>query len=212
MTKEPKAPKLTLAKAREEHARLQAEIAEHDRRYHGLDAPTISDAEYDALRRRYTALEEAFPKLADADSANGKVGAAPWEKFAKVRHRVPMLSLSNIFSDEEVEEFCARVRRFLALGVDAPLAVVAEPKIDGLSCSLRYEGGRLVQAATRGDGYEGEDVTANVRTIASIPNQLHGAPDVLEARGEVFMALADFAALNSREQAAGRRTFATSPT
>ena len=126
MTKEPKAPKLTLAKAREEHARLQAEIAEHDQRYHGEDAPTISDAEYDALRRRYTALEEAFPELADADSANRKVGAAPSEKFAKVRHRVPMLSLGNIFADEEVEEFCARVRRFLGLSESAPLDVVAE--------------------------------------------------------------------------------------
>ena len=165
MTKEPKAPKLTLAKAREEHARLQAEIAEHDRRYHGEDAPIISDAEYDALRRRYTALEEAYPKLADADSANRKVGAAPSEKFAKVRHPVPMMSLGNIFADEEAEEFCTRVRRFLGLSDGAPLDVVAEAKIDGLSCSLRYENGELVQAATRGDGYEGEDVTANVRVV-----------------------------------------------
>ena len=201
-------PKISPDAARAEHARLGAEIAEHDRRYHGEDAPVISDADYDALRRRYVELEAAFPALADAESLSRKVGAAPSEKFAKVRHRVPMLSLSNIFSDEEVLEFCARVRRFLALSDDAPLDVVAEPKIDGLSCSLRYEGGRLVQAATRGDGYEGEDVTANVRTIAAIPNELHGAPDVLEARGEVFMALADFAALNAREQAAGRRTFA----
>src|SRR5580693_5485130 len=138
MTKEPKALKLTLAKAREEHARLQAEIAEHDRRYHGEDAPIISDAEYDALRRRYTALEEAFPKLAGADSANRKVGAAPSEKFAKVRHAVPMLSTGNIFADEEVEEFSARVRRFRGMGDGMPLDVVAEPKIDGLSCNLRY--------------------------------------------------------------------------
>ena len=144
MTTEPKGPKLTLAKARAEHARLQAEIAEHDRRYHGEDAPIISDAEYDALRRRYTALEETFPKLADADSANRKVGAAPSEKFAKVRHRVPMLSLGNIFADEEVEEFCARVRRFLGMSDGAPLDVVAEAKIDGLSCSLRYENGELI--------------------------------------------------------------------
>src|ERR1700728_3900970 len=204
MTKEPKAPKLTLAKAREEHARLQAEIAEHDRRYHGEDAPTISDAEYDALRRRYTALEEAFPKLADADSANRKVGAAPSEKFAKVRHRVPMLSLGNIFADEEVEEFCARVRRFLGLSDGAPLDVVAEAKIDGLSCSLRYENGELVQAATRGDGYEGEDVTANVRVVEAIPKRLTGAPKVFEARGEVYMRHADFAALNARQAAAGK--------
>ena len=208
MTKEPKAPKLTLAKAREEHARLQAEIAEHDRRYHGEDAPTISDAEYDALRRRYTALEEAFPKLADADSANRKVGAAPSEKFAKVRHRVPMLSLGNIFADEEVEEFCARVRRFLGLSESAPLDVVAEAKIDGLSCSLRYENGELVQAATRGDGYEGEDVTANVRVVEAIPKRLKGAPKIFEARGEVYMRHADFAALNARQAAAGKPIYA----
>jgi DNA ligase (NAD+) len=208
MTKEPKAPKLTLAKAREEHARLQAEIAEHDRRYHGEDAPTISDAEYDALRRRYTALEEAFPKLADADSANRKVGAAPSEKFAKVRHRVAMLSLGNIFADEEIEEFCARVRRFLGLSESAPLDVVAEAKIDGLSCSLRYENGELVQAATRGDGYEGEDVTANVRVVEAIPKRLKGAPRIFEARGEVYMRHADFAALNARQAAAGKPIYA----
>jgi DNA ligase (NAD+) len=208
MTKEPKAPKLTLAKAREEHARLQAEIAEHDQRYHGLDAPTISDSEYDALRRRYTALEEAFPKLADADSANRKVGAAPSEKFAKVRHRVPMLSLGNIFADEEAEEFCARVRRFLGLGDSAPLDVVAEAKIDGLSCSLRYENGELVQGATRGDGYEGEDVTANVRVVEAIPKRLKGAPKIFEARGEVYMRHTDFAALNARQAAAGKPIYA----
>jgi DNA ligase (NAD+) len=208
MTKEPKAPKLTLAKAREEHARLQADIAEHDRRYHGEDAPTISDAEYDALRRRYTALEEAFPKLTDADSANRKVGAAPSEKFAKVRHRVPMLSLGNIFADEEVEEFSARVRRFLGVGESAPLDVVAEAKIDGLSCSLRYENGELVQAATRGDGYDGEDVTANVRVVEAIPKRLKGAPKIFEARGEVYMRHADFSALNARQAAAGKPIYA----
>src|ERR1700723_265249 len=208
MTKEPKAPKLTPAKAREEHARLQAELAEHDRRYHGEDAPIISDAEYDALRRRYTALEEQFPKLVDADSANRKVGAAPSEKFAKVRHRVPMLSLGNIFAVEEVEEFCARVRRFLGLSESAPLDVVAEAKIDGLSCSLRYENGELVQAATRGDGYEGEDVTANVRVVEAIPKRLKGAPKVFEARGEVYMRHADFAALNARQAAAGKPVYA----
>jgi DNA ligase (NAD+) len=208
MTREPKPPKLTLAKARAEHARLQAEIAEHDRRYHGEDAPTISDADYDALRRRYTALEEAFPGLASADSANRKVGAAPSEKFAKVRHRVPMLSLGNIFADEEAEEFCARVRRFLGLSESAPLDVVAEAKIDGLSCSLRYENGELVQAATRGDGYEGEDVTANVRVVEAIPKRLKGAPKIFEARGEVYMRHADFAALNARQAAAGKPVYA----
>jgi DNA ligase (NAD+) len=194
--------------AREEHVRLGAEIAEHDRRYHGEDAPTISDAEYDALRRRYNELESAFPTLAGADSLNSKVGAAPSEKFAKARHVVPMLSLGNIFADEEVEEFCARVRRFLGLALDAPLAVTAEPKIDGLSCSLRYERGELVQAATRGDGYEGEDVTANVRVLDAIPKTLRGAPEVLEARGEVFMSKADFAAMNARQKEAGRQIFA----
>ena len=199
---------LSLEAARAEHARLGAEIAEHDRRYHGEDAPIISDADYDALRRRYTALEEAYPALADAASLNRKVGAAPTEKFAKVRHAVPMLSLGNIFDDAEIEEFCARVRRFLGLGDDAPLEVTAEPKIDGLSCSLRYVDGKLIQAATRGDGYEGEDVTANALTIAAIPKTLRGAPDVLEARGEVYMAHPDFAALNARQQAAGKPAFA----
>ena len=208
MTAKPKAPKLTLVKAREEHARLEAEIGEHDRRYHGEDAPTISDAEYDALRRRYTELEETFPELAGADSANRKVGAAPSEKFAKIRHRVPMLSLGNIFADEEADEFCARVRRFLGMNESAPLDVVAEAKIDGLSCSLRYENGELVQAATRGDGYEGEDVTANVRVVEAIPKQLKGAPKIFEARGEVYMRHADFAALNARQAAAGKPIYA----
>ena len=207
-TAEKGSPKLTLAKARAEHARLQAEIAEHDRRYHGEDAPIISDAEYDALRRRYTALEEAFPQLASADSLSRKVGAAPSEKFAKVRHRVPMLSLGNIFADEDVEEFCARVRRFLGMSDGAPLDVVAEAKIDGLSCSLRYENGELVQAATRGDGYEGEDVTANVRVVEAIPKRLKGAPKIFEARGEVYMRHVDFEALNARQAAASKPVYA----
>jgi DNA ligase (NAD+) len=205
---EKKPARLTLARARTEHARLGAEIAEHDRRYHGEDEPTISDAEYDELRRRYTALEAAFPELAGADSENRKVGAPPAEKFAKARHAVPMLSLGNIFADEEVEEFCARVRRFLGLKDSAPLDFVAEPKIDGLSCNLRYENGELVRAATRGDGYEGEDVTANVRTVASIPHRLAGAPRIFEARGEVYMRHADFAALNARQAEAGLQVFA----
>src|SRR5271165_2374770 len=193
MTKKPTGSKPTLAEARAEHQRLGAEIAEHDRRYHGEDAPTISDAAYDELRRRYTALEAAFPELADADSANRKVGAPPSEKFAKVRHAVPMLSLGNIFADEEVEEFCARVRRFLGMAESAPLAMTAEPKIDGLSCGLRYE--------------DGEDVTANVRTIAVIPKSLRGAPRIFEARGEVFMRHADFAALNARQAEAGKPVY-----
>src|SRR5277367_6408100 len=209
MAKPEKEPsKLTLAKARAEHARLGAEIAENDRRYHGEDAPTISDAAYDELRRRYTALEAAFPELAGADSENRKVGAAPSEKFAKVRHAAPMLSLGNIFADEDVEEFCARVRRFLGMGESAVLDVVAEPKIDGLSCSLRYENGELVRAATRGDGYEGEDVTTNVRTVRAIPSRLKGAPRIFEARGEVYMRHADFATMNARQAEAGKPVFA----
>ncbi len=207
MTKTPR-PGQTLAMARAEQARLGAEIAEPDRRYHGEDAPTISDAEYDELRRRYAALEDAFPELAGADSANRRVGAPPSEKFAKVRHAVPMLSLGNIFADDEVEEFCARVRRFLGMAESAPLAATAEPKIDGLSCSLRYENGEFVQAATRGDGFEGEDVTANVRTIEAIPNRLEGAPRIFEARGEVYMRHADFDALNARQAEAGKPVFA----
>ena len=207
MSKTPR-PSQSLAMARAEHARLGTEIAGHDRRYHGEDAPTISDADYDELRRRYAALEAAFPELADAESLSRKVGAPPSEKFTKVRHAVPMLSLGNIFADEEVEEFCARVRRFLGMAESAPLAMTAEPKIDGLSCNLRYENGELVRAATRGDGFEGEDVTANVRTIAVIPHRLEGAPRIFEARGEVYMRHADFAALNARQAEAGKQVFA----
>jgi DNA ligase (NAD+) len=200
--------KAGLEEARVEHARLGAEIAAHDKRYHGDDAPVISDADYDSLRRRYSALEETFPALAAGESQNKRVGSAPSEKFAKVRHVVPMLSLGNIFEEEEVAEFCARVRRFLGLAVDAELEVTAEPKIDGLSCALRFEGGVLARAATRGDGFEGEDVTNNVRTIAAIPQKLKGAPDVLEVRGEVYMAKEDFAAMNARQQEAGKPLYA----
>ncbi len=199
----------SLTVARAEHKLLGAEIAEHDRRYYQEDAPAVSDADYDALRRRYEALEAAFPELHSAESLTKKVGAAPSQKFAKVKHAVPMLSLGNVFSDEEVHEFVARVRRFLGLKDDAPLAFTAEPKIDGLSCSLRYEAGALVQAATRGDGFEGEDVTANVRTIGEIPHKLHGDfPAVLEARGEVYMNRADFDALNARQAEVGKMIYA----
>jgi DNA ligase (NAD+) len=206
--KSPNKDQSGLEEARAEHARLGEEIAEHDKRYHGEDAPVISDADYDALRRRYTALESAFPSLAGADSQNRRVGSAPSEKFAKVRHAVPMLSLGNIFEDEEVAEFCARVRRFLGLAEDKELAVTAEPKIDGLSCALRFEHGLLVQAATRGDGFEAEDVTNNVRTIGAIPKKLSGAPEILEVRGEVYMAHEDFAAMNARQAEAGKPLFA----
>ncbi|WP_036283587.1 NAD-dependent DNA ligase LigA [Methylocystis sp. ATCC 49242] len=214
MTKKPASRPLSVdelspAEARAEHARLGEDIARYDEAYYREDAPLVPDAEYDAARRRYEALEKAFPELVTPESLTRKVGAKPSEKFAKVKHAVPMLSLGNVFSDEEVFDFVARVRRFLGLGERARLAFTAEPKIDGLSCSLRYEGGRLAQAATRGDGYEGEDVTANIRTLREIPHKLHGdAPDVLEVRGEVYMTHADFAALNERQTAAGKPPFA----
>ncbi len=200
--------RMTADEARAEHARLGAELAEHDRRYHQEDAPTISDAEYDALRRRYNDIEEAFPDLRAAGSRSAKVGAAPSSRFAKVRHAVPMLSLDNAFSDEDVAEFVARVQRFLNL--KEPPAFTAEPKIDGLSCSLRYEGGELVRAATRGDGAEGEDVTANVRTIREIPHRLVGSgfPEVCEIRGEVYLGHADFRAINAEQAKLGDKIFA----
>jgi DNA ligase (NAD+) len=200
---------LSFAQAQAEHQKLGDEIAKNDRAYYQEDAPVVSDADYDALRRRYEALEATFPELVSPESLTQTVGAAPSEKFAKVRHKVPMLSLGNVFSDEEVAEFAARVRRFLGLGKEAPLEITAEPKIDGLSCSLRYEHGKLVQAATRGDGFEGEDVTANVRTVKEIPHALKDhAPDVLEVRGEIYMTHQDFAAMNERQKAAAKPLFA----
>ncbi|GEO12809.1 NAD-dependent DNA ligase LigA [Microvirga aerophila] len=201
---------LTLQEAQAEHDRLGQEIAEHDRRYYEEDAPTVSDAEYDALRQRYEAIEERFPEFATTESRTQKVGSKASEKFAKVRHRVPMLSLANGFADEEVEEFVERIRRFLQLKSDAPLVFTAEPKIDGLSLSLRYENGKLVTAATRGDGAVGEDVTANARTVGDIPQTLKGknVPDVFEVRGEVYLSHEDFAAINERQAAAGKQLFA----
>ncbi len=188
---------------------LADEIAAHDIRYHQKDAPSISDAAYDALRQRYDALLAAFPELQKEATTIARVGAKPSEKFSKVRHAVPMLSLANTFSDEEVGEFVDRVRRFLDWPDSQELAFTAEPKIDGLSCSIRYENGVMKVAATRGDGEEGEDVTANVRTIRSIPHQLQGhAPDVIEIRGEVYMATEDFLALNARQEAEGKPPFA----
>ncbi len=193
--------------AAERLAYLAAEIGRHNRLYHDQDAPEIADADYDALVRENAALEAQFPHLVRADSPSKLVGAAPTGHLAKVAHARPMLSLDNAFADEDVEEFVARVRRFLALADDAEVALTAEPKIDGLSCSLRYEKGRLTQAATRGDGSIGEDVTANVRTIADIPERLAGdGPDVFEVRGEIYMSKADFIALN--EKLAGERVFA----
>jgi DNA ligase (NAD+) len=204
----PSIDSLTPQEARIEHEALGTAIAEHDRRYHGEDAPIISDADYDALRRRYDALEAAFPELKSAESQSAKVGAVRAARFAKVIHSVPMLSLGNCFSDADAADFVERVTRFLNLA--APPAFTAEPKIDGLSCSLRYEGGALVTAATRGDGAEGEDVTANVKTIAEIPHRLTGAdvPDVCEVRGEIYLGHADFLALNAEQEKAGGKIFA----
>ncbi|WP_341704848.1 NAD-dependent DNA ligase LigA [Ferrovibrio sp.] len=197
--------------AKLEHARLEEEIAEHDRRYHQQDAPTVSDAEYDAMKRRLLEIEERFPDLATLGGASARVGAAPAAGFAKVRHARPMLSLDNAFAEGEVADFLGRIRRFLNLKIDDELVLLAEPKIDGLSASLRYEKGELVRAATRGDGQEGEDVTANIRTLQQdVPHRLKGRgwPDVLEVRGEVYMTRADFLALNAAQEKAGAKIFA----
>ena len=199
--------KLTEAQAKAELKRLAAEIGAHDKRYYQDDAPTVSDADYDALRRRNEEIEARFPALVRTDSPSRRVGAQPSQKFAKVRHAVPMLSLGNAFSDEEVVDFVERVRRFLRLPAEEKVVFTAEPKIDGLSCTLRYEGGRLVRGATRGDGAEGEDVTANVRTLADIPSELRGkrVPDVCEVRGEVYMTKSAFwRSMNGRRRPAGR--------
>ena len=185
--------------AAEELERLASEIAHHNRLYHTDDAPEISDADYDALIRRNRAIEAAFPHLVREDSPEQQVGAAPAAHLAKVRHARPMTSLDNAFEDADVAEFVVRVRRFLKLPDDEPVAMTAEPKIDGLSCSLRYQDRRLVQALTRGDGTTGEDVTDNVRTIDDVPRTLpDDAPDLIEVRGEVYMAKDDFARLNER--------------
>jgi DNA ligase (NAD+) len=202
--------RLTRAEASRELARLAAELARHDRLYYRDAAPEISDAEYDRLRRRNQAIEERFPDLVRPDSPSHRIGAPPVPDFGKVTHRVPMLSLDNAMDDAEVVEFLRRVRRFLNLAETEPLALVAEPKIDGLSSSLRYEDGLLVRGATRGDGTVGEDVTANVRTIRDIPQRLIGdqPPPVLEVRGEVYMERADFMALNEARAAAGEALFA----
>ena len=200
---------LSEAEALEELTALADEIARHDIAYHREDAPTISDAAYDALKRRNAEIEARFPHLVRENSPSLRVGAARSEQFAPVEHGVPMLSLDNAFSDEDTAEFDARIRRFLRL-TEEPIAYTAEPKIDGLSCSIRYEQGRLVQAATRGDGRVGEDVTANVRTIGEIPHRLAGVgwPDVIEIRGEVYLARDEFNAMNAAAEAAGQRTYA----
>src|SRR5262245_8202079 len=202
--------KLNEKQARAEHVRLDLEIGKHDVAYYQKDAPTVSDAEYDALRRRYEAIEEAFPDLRTLASLTRKVGAAPARGFAKVRHAVPMLSLQNAFDAEEVTDFVARIRRFLNLKEEEPLAFTADPKIDGLSRSVRYENGTLAKAATRGDGFEGEDVTANIKTVKEVPHQLKGKkiPPVCEIRGEIYMTKDAFLALNKRQAEAGEQVFA----
>ncbi len=200
---------LTEAEARAELERLAREIARANTAYHADDAPEISDADYDTLKRRNAAIEERFPHLKRADSPSDQVGAAAAAGFAKVRHEVPMLSLGNAFSDEDVADFDRSVRKYLGFAEADAFDYTAEPKIDGLSLALRYEGGRLVRAATRGDGSVGENVTANARTIGDIPNELNGrAPEVIEVRGEVYMSHEDFGALNARQAEVGGKTFA----
>jgi DNA ligase (NAD+) len=201
----PDPAKLTKAQAKVELMRLALEIEGHDKHYYQDDAPKISDADYDALRQRVNAIEAKFSELVTSDSPSQKVGTQPSGRFAKVRHAVPMLSLGNAFSDEDVTDFVERIRRFLKVDADETPAIVAEPKIDGLSLSLRYEDGELVHAATRGDGFEGEDVTANVRTIADIPHRLKGRnnPATSEVRGEIYMLKKDFLAFNKKQETAG---------
>jgi DNA ligase (NAD+) len=207
-TPEDRAMALTEAEAPARLKELAEAIARANEAYHRKDAPEISDAEYDALKRENAALEARFPALKRADSPSDQVGAAPADGFTKVTHAVRMLSLGNAFEEADVAEFARFIRNFLGLAADAPLAFTAEPKIDGLSLSLRYEYGRLVQAATRGDGEVGENVTANARTIGDIPQILTGAPELLEVRGEVYMSHADFEALNARQADRGGKTFA----
>lgn len=200
---------LSESEAASELKRLAAEIAEHDRRYHTEDAPLITDAEYDALTQRNLAIEQRFPALVLEDSPSRRVGAPPAEGFAKVRHAVPMLSLAKAYTDQDVTDFIERGRRFFNRDKGLDIAFTAEPKIDGLSASLRYEGGVFVQGATRGDGAVGEDITANLRTIADIPKHLKGSgwPDVIEIRGEVYMTYAEFEALKERSAAVGGQDY-----
>ena len=200
----------SFAEAKAKHAELSAEIAKHDKLYYADDAPIISDAEYDELRKANNAIEAQFSELVGADSPSVRVGAAPSARFAKIRHAVPMLSLDNAFSEEDVREFVGRIRRFLRLADDAEIAFSAEPKIDGLSMSLRYEGGALVSGATRGDGAVGEDVTANIKTLADVPKTLKGksVPAICEVRGEVYMSKRAFIELNKRQAEIGGQVFA----
>src|SRR5258707_106226 len=206
----PDVAQLTKAQAKVELKRLALEIESHDKHYYQEDAPRISDADYDALRKRFNAIEARFPEFVTSDSPSQKIGAQPSGRFAKVRHAVPMLSLDNAFAEADVLDFVARIRRFLRLGDDDKIAFSAEPKIDGLSMSLRYEGGELVTAATRGDGAVGEDVTANIRTLEDVPKKLKGrnVPEICEVRGEVYMTKHAFLALNKKQIEAGDTPFA----
>jgi DNA ligase (NAD+) len=205
----PDVAKLTKAQAKVEHTRLALELETHDKRYYQEDAPVISDAEYDSLRQRFNAIEDRFPDLVTSESPSQKIGAAPSGRFKKVRHALPMLSLDNAFAEQDVRDFVGRIERFLKL-TDDKIDFSAEPKIDGLSMSLRYERGELVTAATRGDGAVGEDVTANIRTLEDVPQRLKGrsVPDICEVRGEVYMTKHAFLALNERQKAAGDTIFA----
>ncbi len=200
--------KLTPFEAADELARLASEISRHDRLYHTDDAPEISDAEYDALRRRNEEIEARFPSFVRDDSPARRVGASPATGFSKVRHAVPMLSLGNAFDGDDVRDFFGRIRRFLNLGENEPVEVVAEPKIDGLSISLRYENGRFVLGATRGDGREGENVTANIATIEEVPRFIEGAPEILEVRGEIYLSHSAFASINKDREKEGAALFA----
>src|ERR1700729_86224 len=206
----PEIADLTKAQAKVEHMRLALELEAHDRRYYQDDAPSVTDAEYDALRQRFNAVEKRFPEFVSAESPSQKVGAAPSGRFKKVRHAIPMLSLDNAFAEGDVVDFVGRIRRFLKLPEDDQIDFSAEPKIDGLSMSLRYEDGELVTAATRGDGTEGEDVTANIRTLEDVPKKLKGRnlPPVCEVRGQIYMPKQAILALNERQKAAGDAIFA----
>ncbi len=201
---------LTREQAEIELLRLAEEIRKHDKLYYQEDQPTISDADYDALRQRNLAIEKRFPELRRADSPELRIGAEPSQQFGKVFHAVPMLSLGNAFSEGEVQDFVSRIRRFLSLSENTPIEMTAEPKIDGLSISLRYVNGNLIQAATRGDGSEGENVTANIRQVKDIPQRIknNNFPDIFEVRGEIYMGHADFAALNEKQKKLGGKVFA----
>jgi len=200
---------MTDVETRKRHSYLSLLIAKHNKKYHGEDNPDISDAEYDALFQELSNLEEQYPELTNVDSPTQKVGAAPSKKFGKIKHSVPMLSLGNVFTEEDLQGFIDKLSRFLNLDKIARIAIVAEPKIDGLSCSIRYEKGKIVHAVTRGDGYEGENITENIKTIKDIPHQLKGNfPDIIEVRGEVFMGREDFLVLNEKQKENGNKIFA----